>query len=112
MDWLNDDYAEAYYELFKSNFGNIAKQSPWITLEMFKSGFFMMMIELSDSVRLFNQADVWSKVSPGSICISGTFATPLRSSVEFVYCGWLYDQVILLGMIAFFLNLKIDESKW
>ena len=112
MDWENDDFQAAYYDLFKNNFGNIAKQSPYITQSMFKNGFFMISVELSEPIRLYQHSPVWTKMTPGSVTISGTFSQPLHRSVDFIFMGMTYDSILITSKRAVFLaSSRFRENK-
>lgn len=112
IDWENNDCAEAYYNLFKNNFGHIPGQTPNISLDMFRRGFFLILVELSESVKLFSQSDVWTKINPGSVSISGTFSKPLNRSLDFIYCGFLYDCVQITSKRAVYLaSSRFRETK-
>lgn len=100
MDWENGDFQAAYYDLFKNNFGNIAKQTPNITESMFQNGFFLLSVELSEPIRLYDHAPVWTKMNSGSVSISGTFSKPLTRSVDFIFMAMTYDAILITGQRA------------
>lgn len=112
MDFENNDFQNAYYDLFKNSLGNPSRRKPQISLEMFKKGFFLLMIELSEEIDMYREAEVWTKIKPGSVCISGTFQKPLDKSIEVIYLGFLYNSVMVTDKRAVYLaSSRFRETK-
>lgn len=106
------DFASAYHDLYKGNFGHTPKVSPNISMFEFKYGYFIVMLEIKQPMHLFHQSDVWARQPVGSLTVSGRFDKALKRSVEVIVMGTFYDNLFLTKARACYLaSQKFRDSK-
>lgn len=111
-DFENGDFQDAYHDLFKNSMNSSSRRKINLTMDMFQKGFFILLCELSEELNMYSQPDVWTKMTPGSVSISGTFAKPLERSIDIIYVGFLYDTILLTKERAAFLaSTRFREAK-
>mgnify|MGYP001575687891 CR=1 FL=1 len=106
------DYACAYHDLFKGNFGHTPTVSPNISMFEYANGYFMVVLQISQPLKLFSQNEVWSRQPVGSLTITGRFEHALKNSVEFIYMGSFFDNLFITKRRATYLaSQRFRDSK-
>lgn len=106
------DCAHAYHDMYKTNFGHKPTISPNISLYEYRNGFFLCVLEISQPLQIFSQSEVWAKQPVGSLTITGRFERALKHSVEFIYIGTFFENIMITKRRAVYLaSQRFRESK-